>query len=460
MPASRLIQAAITRPARSAFATALVLWAVALSVIILAGLQMSAFRQANDGREVLGRLRASWAARAGVERVVAKLQLEADAADPMGANSLLSSLAQDAQGEFAMASFAVVHPDPAAPGGVAPGPTDPQSKLNINSLAFDDLMLLPDMTEDIADAILDYIDADDDVREMGAEREAYSGLTYSYKPRNGPLRDIRELEMVSGVKPEWVRGEDWNLNGILDPNENDGDASWPPDNADGVLDAGWSAYLTAAGSVGGIGVSGQERIDLSTADSSQIAQALGIDDQQAQTVATHGQKSDALLEDFIRSDLATLAQKDGGGGGAGGGGGGGRGRQPQIKALTRDQTALLLEECAIGDPKIAHPGKININTASDETLEYLSKLTPTMRDALILYRDQAGGDIKSLTDLLDVPQMTAATLADLYPYIEVRSNVFQVVSRGRDAATGVTIEIVAEVDRSTQPVTIRRLVIR
>ena len=39
------------------------------------------------------------------------------------------------------------------------------------------------------------------------------------------------------ARPEFVRGEDWNLNGRLDPNEDDGDISYPPDNSDGKLDA-------------------------------------------------------------------------------------------------------------------------------------------------------------------------------------------------------------------------------
>ena len=51
--------------------------------------------------------------------------------------------------------------------------------------------------------------------------------------------------MVLGVWPKEVRGEDWNLNNRLDPNENDGDASFPDDNADGVLDYGIAGMFTA-----------------------------------------------------------------------------------------------------------------------------------------------------------------------------------------------------------------------
>ena len=37
-------------------------------------------------------------------------------------------------------------------------------------------MGLPGMTEDVADAILDWLDTDDEPRELGAEIEYYSGL--------------------------------------------------------------------------------------------------------------------------------------------------------------------------------------------------------------------------------------------------------------------------------------------
>ncbi len=446
-----------------AFATALVVWTVALAVLILASLQVAAFRHAADGREVLARLRATWAARAGVERQIARLQQEADAASPMGTSSLIASMAIEGEGRVDRATYAVLRPDLAAVRGASPGPTDAQSKLDIHSLTFDDLMLLPDMSEDIADAILDYLDTDDDIRELGAEVETYTAMPISYRPRNGPIRNIRELELVAGVRPEWVRGEDWNLNGLLDPNENDGDASWPADNADGRLNAGWSAMLTAAGTTGGLSVTGQERIDLSTADPSDVAKALGVEDNQAEAIVTYAQGADAKIDDFIRTDLPTLAQQGGGGGSGGGTGGGGTGGNQgrnRLRALTTDQLGILLDECVIGDPVAVARGKLNLNTADTTTLELINALDPTLRDAVILFRDQSGGDIGSLAELLSIPQMTTATLATLYPYIEVRSNVFHLVSRGRDSTTGITVEIDAEIDRSTQPVTIRRLVVR
>ena len=50
--------------------------------------------------------------------------------------------------------------------------------------------------------------------------------------------------MVRGMTGPILFGEDWNRNGILDANENDGDTSFPPDNGDGQLDRGLYPFLT------------------------------------------------------------------------------------------------------------------------------------------------------------------------------------------------------------------------
>jgi len=102
------------------------------------------------------------------------------------------------------------------------------------------LIALPNMTDEIADAILDWIDADDEPRMYGAEFESYTDRT----PRNGPIDSLEELLLVEGVTPQLLYGEDANRNSVLDPNEDDGDQSAPWDDEDQILNRGWSAFLT------------------------------------------------------------------------------------------------------------------------------------------------------------------------------------------------------------------------
>lgn len=452
-----------TSRARRGFAIAIVLWAVAMAGLALAAVQMAAARQSTAGREALARVRAQWAARAGVETVIATLQAEQKQASPMGAASVLAALAAESdgvvtagQGEGTGVTFKVIHQDIQ---GEAPGPADAHAKININRMSQADMMLLPDMTEDIAAAILDWIDADDDVRDGGAELESYGGLLSSYKPRNGPIRDLRELELIRAVLPEYVRGEDWNLNGVLDPNENDGDLSWPPDNADGVLNGGWSQFITAASIDGGLAPDGEEKVDITTADNSAVTQAIGCDDTQAGVITTWGQaNTTGSITTFLTSDLPTLQQQQQQSGGGTGGGAGGQQRRAQ--ALSDQQLGALLDRCTVGDTKTLTPGKLNLNTLDDQTLDYLASVTPDMRDALLAIREQFSGDIASFTDLKQAQGITAQTLAALYEVFTVRSNVFEMTVRGKDETTGIEVEIFAVVDRSADPVVIRSIVVR
>lgn len=128
-------------------------------------------------------------------------------------------------------------PDPTKP------PPDPTATDETPALA-NPLMGIPGMTLDISEAIFDWIDEDDDLREHGAENEHYQTLSPPYECKNAKLETLDELLLIRGITSQMLFGEDANRNGLLDPNENDGTLTAPFDNADGMLDRGWSAYLT------------------------------------------------------------------------------------------------------------------------------------------------------------------------------------------------------------------------
>lgn len=438
----------------------MVLWAVVLVAIVLGAIQVYALRQSVDARRQVARVRALWAARAGVEAQVAALTAATLSPDAQSPLTVQSDLEAAASGELQLARYDIQHE---VPTGRLPGPADAHAKININTATREDLLLLPDMDESIADAILDWIDRDDDTREFGAESGQYLGMRYPYLPRNAPFRSIQELELVVGVRPEFVRGEDWNLNGVLDPNEDDGDASWPPDNADGKLDAGWSGWLTAESESGpGWALSGQPRLDLTSANETDLQNRLGVDASQAQAILQAVQVNSQLtLKDFIATSLGDLAV-----GATGGASATLLSGQSAVPDLTRDQLKALLDEAWIGDPGApddpakVNTGKININTIDEDTLQYVSRLSTAQIDALIVERQSRQGGFASLTDLLDVPSISQQTLAELYDVFDVRSNTFVVSSRGIDTGTGLQVEVVATISCVRLPVEIRRLTVR
>jgi DNA uptake protein ComE-like DNA-binding protein len=124
------------------------------------------------------------------------------------------------------------------------GLVDEASKLNLNTATADMLRFLPGMTDELADAIVDWRDADDDVTGNGAESSTYLAQQPSYNCKNAPFESIEELAWVHGATRLILYGEDANMNGVLDPNEDDGTQSLPEDNADGKLDPGILEYVT------------------------------------------------------------------------------------------------------------------------------------------------------------------------------------------------------------------------
>ncbi|MCK6475509.1 MAG: type II secretion system protein GspK [Phycisphaerales bacterium] len=438
-----------TRPRRS-FVTLVVLWVIVLSSAVLSIVQASSFGQATSGREALARVRAYWAARAGVELQLAVMEAGTQNPDPDDAFTLIEDLDAASAGDLDGATFSIMH---SLETGDYDGPVDAHSKININRMTFDDLMTLPFMTEDVADAILDWIDADEDPNVLGAEAGYYQGLPFPYEPRNAPIQSYQELELVAGVDPWYVRGEDWNLNGILDPSENDGDASPPHDNADGILDAGWSAIITCDSIDGGLSATGEERLNLTEAGESDVAARTNVTAEQAKVIVDYVTlESNAVMSDFVRRSLAQLQATIGGA----------QPGAPRVQSLNDEQLGALLNECTIIRDTAAPPapGKLNINTCDSQIFEYLPSIDSALADNIMAERDARRQGFVSFAELRSIPGMNNNRLAALYDLVELRSNVFVVTSRGRDTGTGIEVEITTSIDRSTLPARIMSVVIR
>ena len=156
------------------------------------------------------------------------------------------------------------------------GVIDEGGKLNINTmialdptgqLLYNALMQLPNMTEDIADSIVDWVDADDIPLASGAESSYYGSLNPPYKAKNGPLNTLDELLLVKGITPYLLYGGDTNRNGVQDAGEVDGTR-------------GWADYLTVYGRELNIDSTGTARIYLNGDDLDTLLQQLqagGVD---------------------------------------------------------------------------------------------------------------------------------------------------------------------------------------
>ena len=441
----------------------IVVWAIAIAALITTSVQLFSHRQSTMARESLERVQARWAARAGIENTIEVMTEHTRKPHEDDAMAMVRDMWYISKGECINANYNILHHVDGVDFG---GPMDEHSKLNINRIEDRGLlMMFDDVTLDVLDAFADWVDEDNEVSALGVERDYYRALDGPYEPRNGPLQSLAETELIAGIWPKYFRGEDWNLNGRLDPNENDGSASFPPDEPDGILDGAWSHRMTVYSVAGGPTLSGQPRIYLKDAAPEDVAERTGLDKDQAQALIDYGSNPQNVLSDLLFTQLGSAGTTDDPATGADQN----QNRAPQQQqpqqpqqpagpaALTDEQLQTVLAECMIEDPLDRKPGKININTIDSEFLRDLLAFMgydEVLADEILFLRDSQPMGIRSLTELKNIPNITQEELQAITRRFDTVSSVYTISSKGRSSASGLEVEIIVVVDRSTVPVKI------
>jgi len=229
----------------------LVLWMMAILAVMVLGFGQEMRVEMQISHSYVDQLKALELAQSGVARAMADLAADAtywdDFDDPWYSNEEGYREVELGDGTYTLLN--INYEDDSTPSF---GLIDEAAKININTATRGMLVaLLSAMpvaddvdVEAIADAIIDWRDENDEPGEEGAESPYYQSLDPPYYCKNAPFETVEELLLVKDVTKELLYGEDWNRNGVLDPNEDDGDASDPPDNNDGVLDRGLIDFVT------------------------------------------------------------------------------------------------------------------------------------------------------------------------------------------------------------------------
>jgi type II secretory pathway component PulK len=268
------------------------------------------------------------------------------------------------------------------------GLVDESSKLNLNYSSTNSLMKLPDMTEEFAIAIADWHSPTTDPSPGGAKSEYYQLLPDPYQCKNSPFETVEELFLVKSATTSILYGEDINRNGMLDPNEDDGDVSDPADNRDGKLDRGIVPFVTVYSVEPNLTIDGNARVNVNM---------------DVVNTGTRGTRSTsapaATLRDLLGKSMSA-------------------GRADQVTALARTRrpfTSALdfaarmglttAEFAPIADSLTAQPagslrGLINVNTAPREVLACLPGLDDSDVDALIAQRTQSATDTTNIAWVL------------------------------------------------------------
>jgi DNA uptake protein ComE-like DNA-binding protein len=422
----------------------LVLWAIALLAIVASGVSFTIRQNLAIANIENDKIVAHYLARAGVERAIAEIM-----DDPRRVDSQIDTWYDDetemGEVELAGGSFSVIHDGYEAVPNPWYGAGDESGKLNINTATKEQLLKLPDMTSAIAAAIIDWRDSNEEPEPDGIERGYYRSQPHPYTIRNGPFKTVRELLIVRGVTPELLFGEDANLNGLLDENENDGRESKPVDNGDGRLDRGWFAYLTVYSYEKNVNAAGEKRLNLKSADAGTIGRRLNLESWAAEAIvkARDEKKINHLVDLLdVRRDPDPAKRKNG---------------EDDINfrsdsekenAVTKSMFKNIVDEVTLKDDEYL-VGRVNVNTAPLEVLRCLPGMDEELAGTIVRTREGDKSGFSSIADLLDQSGMTKEKFGKMEDFLTVRSNVFRIHSFGMAASGLARAWIECVVDRSS-----------
>lgn len=419
---------------------------IALAAMIVASLLFSVRARMSASLAQTKGEQAHYAAMSGIERAIEIIRKSPQDAEGWYDNDeqLANQLVYDDGG--AKWYFTVWAADPDDPKSYRSGATDEASRININTADEETLLRLPNMTKDLVDCLLDYRDADSDPRPSGAEQEYYDQLKRAYTIKNGPLTTLEELLLVKGFDGRILYGNDANLNGMLDPNENDGDASFPPDNGDGKLDCGlrglattWSYENdTSADGKPRIGINGdveklpallrqaglpQPTIDfilLYRTEGSQFKQPSDLLEMKYEKKNAPPSNAE-IAKSPISASLLRLPQGS------------------QISSgVTGDVLAVVMDKLTVRtNPTAPVAGLVNVNTAPAAVLAALPGMNDDLAQQIVDVRSGLEPAIKSnLAWLYSQNLMDAATFQKVAPLLTTRSLQFHIQCVGFSVPAG------------------------
>lgn len=439
------------------------LWCLALLSVLVVGVLHTATLEARLAKNHGDEIQARYLALAGLEK--AKALLYHEAWERRRGHVHHSGKLENAPEEFKDVAlgrglFRVYHEGRGGRerrGELVYGVTDEESRLDVNRASLEELSRLPGLTLEEAAAIVDYRDRDNEVTQGGAESEQYTARRPSRRPRNGAFLTRRELLSVLGLSAELFHGEDANLNGLLDADENDGAASLPADDADGFLDAGWSELIAVDTQARNVNAAGQGRVNLKEADAAELSAVPGLSLDLARAIVQfrEGRNFDSLADLLDVTAPApnntprppgNASASPGARGSVGGAIPGGvvpNAGSPAGTPISPGAGAPLISESLfmeIADDlttqtEMNRPGVVNVNTASEEVLRCLEGITRELAHEIVSHRESAGY-FANTARLLEVPGLTRDIWKGIAPRITARSQTFRLLSEGVVPATG------------------------
>ncbi len=255
------------------------------------------------------------------------------------------------------------------------GLSDEAGKLNVNHATEEALNALPGVESILSQALLDFIDEDNAPNPEGAEQAYYDTLARPYQIHNGPLKTIDELLLVRGFTKAVVYGEDANQNFRLDANEDDGEARFPPDNANGALNSGLRPFLTVSSHEPNLTLSGETRAVID--DASSALPTNGLPDLTVEFIkALRRDKAPVGHPAALLEETRTLKDEQG------------KEREYNSGVGVEELPAVLDLLSDTNAPTLF--GRINVNTASAAVLQTVPGIDEALAEAIVSARAGLG----------------------------------------------------------------------
>jgi DNA uptake protein ComE-like DNA-binding protein len=276
------------------------------------------------------------------------------------------------------------------------GLVDEAAKVNINAtnVTLNMLTNVPNLTIDLADGIIDWRNTNSTNTSMSGN---YSMLQPPYNSKHAPFDTLEELRLVYGMDLATLYGEDQNLNGFLDANEDDMDTLPPTDNHDGHLDSGLFEYLTIYSREPSLDTNGQARININSRASrtnlTTLLQQQSVSKSSIQKIA--GTLPQASILEFYFTNLNNISDFD----------------FAAIEPSITTSTNFVY-------------GLININTATEQVLATIPGIGSNNAPAIVSYREQNSSRPNSVAWLTKAMTITPALARQIGPHITCRSYQF------------------------------------
>lgn len=320
------------------------------------------------------------------------------------------------------------------------GLTDEASKLNVNHLPADGIGLgtLPGITTPLVQALQDFIDPDDQARSEGAEKDYYAALPTPYATRNGPLKSFDELRLVRGFTSGVLFGEDLNVNGRLDPNENDSDERWPRDNNDGRLERGLRQFLTVVSSEPEVDNNGNRRVNLN--DPNARLPDIELPPPFTNFLAALHSSKQTLRHPADLYEGSIRVRDD-------------AGRESDVlSGVGKEELPALLDRFTT-TREARREGLVNVNTAPIPVLVTIPGIDETVAEAIVSTRKSIAPERRAtLAWLVQEGVVDAGRFKEMAPYLTARSFQFHFTVVGYGVPSGRYRVLEAIIDTAeTQP---------